>query len=204
MLNNALTHKLSQVCYITKGQVTAATGEAKRLLERAPIGETIHDFRNSFDQIVQPNEHTEWREVDADMAYTVMAQLQMPDGGTVSALFKASTMATGRHASYLAFYGEQGTLHLSGPFAPNRIEHFDNVMGTWQELTVPAQIINALPQVENHVQRDWNQLCREFVADIRGEGGTIYPTFHDGLVHNQVIDAARRGEWVAIPMPVHA
>lgn len=199
MLNNVFTHKLSQVCYITQGTVTAATGEAKRLLDRAPVGEAIHDFRDTFVKIVRRDPNTQWREVDADLAYTVITQIQMPDGGIASGLFKSSAMAQGRNAGYLAVYGERGTLHLSDRFGPGKLEHFDIAKGEWQELSVPPHIVEALPQVENHVQRDWNQLCREFVADIQGDGETTYPTFHDGWVHNQVIDAVRSGRsWTPI------
>jgi predicted dehydrogenase len=204
MLNNVLTHKLGQVSYITKCQVVAAAGEAMRLLDRAPVGETIHDFRQAFGKVVQPDVHTEWRTVDADLAYTVMLQLRMPDGGEASALFRSSALAECRNPGYTAFYGEKGTLHLSGPFAPNRIEHFDSAKGEWKELSVPAHITDTLPQVESHVQRDWNMLCREFVADVCGERVTDYPTFRAGLLHNQVFDIVRSGRgWTAIADPTH-
>jgi predicted dehydrogenase len=148
---------------------------------------------------VQPDEKTEWRAVDADMAYNVIAQLRLPDGGLVNALFQASCMAFGRNANYLAFYGEQGTLHLHGAVGPTSMEHFDIRTGKWQEMAAPAAITQALPQVEDGVQRDWSQLVRELVADIKGEGGTTYPTFRDGWIHNQVIDAARNGNgWTPI------
>jgi hypothetical protein len=41
------------------------------------------------------------------------------------------------------------------------------------------------------VQRDWNQLFREFVADIRGEGYSGYPTFRHGSTACEVIDIVR-------------
>jgi predicted dehydrogenase len=159
-LNNVLTHKLGQVLYITGGKVTAVAGEARRFLERAPVGEPIHDFRTFFGQQVQPDETTEWRAVDADLAYTVLAQLELPDGTQASGLFKCSGMAACRNPGYLAFYGERGTLHLSGPMAPDHIEHFDPATGAWQELSVPPEVIASLPQLDDAVQRDWNQLFR--------------------------------------------
>jgi predicted dehydrogenase len=201
MLNTILTHKLGQVCSITNSQVIAATGATSCLIERAPVGEYFHDFRQYFDATLQPDEQTEWRAVDADLAYTVITQLRMADGGVVNALFQASVMATGRNANYLAFYGEQGTLHLPGAVGPTSMEHYDIRTGKWQELHAPASITQALPQVEDGVQRDWNQLVRQLVADIQGEGDATYPTFRDGWIHNQVIDAARAGHgWI----PIHS
>jgi hypothetical protein len=127
--------------------------------------------------------------------------VEMPDGRLVSTLFKGSGRAVSRAANSLALYGERGTLHLSGEAIEHvRIEHYDAVANTWQELAIPAQVTAALPQVDNYVQRDWNQLCREFVADIRNEGNSGYPTFHEGWLHNEIIDIIRSGRgWSALP-----
>jgi hypothetical protein len=134
--------------------------------------------------------------VDADMAYTIVAQLKIPGGSLASALFKGSAMAVGRNLSYLAVYGERGTLHLSD----DHIEYFDSVTKKWQELSVPAQVTASLPQVYNYVQRDWNQLVREFVADVQHDEDAGYPTFHEGWLHNELIDIVRSGcSWTAMP-----
>jgi hypothetical protein len=92
-------------------------------------------------------------------------------------------------------------LHLSGDAVEHvRIEHFDSVTKTWQALSVPSQVTASLPQVNNYVQRDWNHLFRDFVADIRGEGNSGYPTFHEGWLHNEIIDIVRGGRgWSALP-----
>jgi hypothetical protein len=46
----------------------------------------------------------------------------------------------------------------------------------------------------------WNQLFREFVADVRGEGYAGYPTFHDGCAAAEIVEIAlaQRG-WTALP-----
>jgi hypothetical protein len=50
------------------------------------------------------------------------------------------------------------------------------------------------------VQRDWNALVREFVADIRGEGYSGYPTFQEGRQHNAIFDSVRSGAgWTHVP-----
>lgn len=200
LLNNLFTHKLGQVLSITGSKVTEVAGEARPVLERAPVGEPIHDFRNLGAQMVEPDQTTQWRTVTADMAYTVMLRIQMPDGHLTSALFACSSRASCRNAGYLAFYGEQGALHLSGPNAPDRIEHFDPTKGEWREVPVSTQVRASQPQVDDPVQRDWNQLFREFVAHIQGDQDASYPTFHDGWLHNEIIDIVRNGrDWTAMP-----
>jgi predicted dehydrogenase len=199
-LNNALTHKLDQALYIANGKVRAVTGEERRFLARAPVGEPIHDFRTLFAQRLEPDATTEWRAVDADMTYTVMAQIAMPDGSLASALFKCSAMATCRNPGYLAFYGERGTLHLSGPNTPDCLDHFDPATGAWQTLSVPAPVMALLPQIDDPIQRDWNQLFHDFVADIRDDQSAEYPTFYDGWLHNEVIDIVRSSQgWTPMP-----
>jgi predicted dehydrogenase len=199
-LNNILTHMLGQVRYITGGKVTAVAGEARRFLERAPVGEPVHDFRTLFGHLVRPDETTEWRAVDADQAYTVLTQIDLPGGTQASGLFKGSGMADCRNPGYLAFYGERGTLHLSGGVAPDHIEHFDPATGAWQALSIPPEVIASLPQLDDTVQRDWNQLFREFVADVQDNENVGYPTFHEGWLHNELIDIVRSGRsWTAMP-----
>lgn len=48
----------------------------------------------------------------------------------------------------------------------------------------------ALPRDEDSTQCCWNQLFREFAADVRGDGSASYPTFQDGWVAMMVIEAA--------------
>jgi hypothetical protein len=110
-------------------------------------------------------------------------------------------MAVSRIDNYAAFYGTEGTLHLTGPFWPNaRIEYFNPKLENWEEIEVPKELIEALPQVEDEGQRDWNQLFLEFVADIQGAGNSDYLTFYDGWLAAEVIDIARSGQgWQAVP-----
>jgi predicted dehydrogenase len=74
MLNNLFTHHLAQVLYVTQGTVHAVAGEARALGDQAPVGPTIHDFRQLFALAGtwDPEQATEWRTADADMSYTVM------------------------------------------------------------------------------------------------------------------------------------
>ena len=121
LLNNIFTHKLGQVLQITDAQVLAAAGEARRLIERAPVGPTLHDCREIFspNALVNPEQALagEWRAVDVDLGYTVLVHLQMPDDYKASALFQSAGMPN-PHPDYLAFYGDKGTLYLTGPTHP--------------------------------------------------------------------------------------
>jgi len=50
------------------------------------------------------------------------------------------------------------------------------------------------------VQSAWHQFISEFVANVRGEGYSGYPTFYDGWVANTIIDSVRSGQgWTAVP-----
>ena len=195
------THFLGQILFITGGKVQAATGEARRLIERAPVGAPVHDLRLATVPLdPEQAQAGEWRAVDADMGYTVMARLQMPDGNTAGALFQGSEMGTGRYSNSIAFYGSEGTLHLSGYFFSEMIEHFDRARQAWTEIAIPDKVTGSLAWTEDPVQSAWCQLFREFVADIRGEGYAGYPTFHDGWVANLVIDSVRkRSGWMPVP-----
>lgn len=192
-LNNGFTHQLGQVLFMTGGRVLAAAGEARRLIDRAPIGAAIHDIREGAVIDYEQAEAGKWGEVDADFSYTVMVQVAMPAGHTSSVLFHTSLMATSQHPNSLVFYGTGGTLQLTAVASlwPNHLQHFSPEHEAWQELPVPQELVDVMPAVEDRVQRDWNQFFAEFVADVRGEGHAGYPTFRDGWLANEVIDIVR-------------
>ncbi len=64
--------------------------------------------------------------------------------------------------------------------------------------SAPAKRVWASAEV--FVQQQWNQFCREFVTDVRGEGYAGYPTFQDGWVAAEVIDIACDGR-IGTPAP---
>ena len=71
----------------------------------------------------------------------------------------------------------------------------------WEEVPIPAHITEKLPPIANDTQRNWTQLCREFVADIRGQGTGDYLTFRDGWLFQEVIDIVRSGRgWAAVDL----
>lgn len=198
-------HFLGQVLFMTGGQIGAVSGAARLLIDQAPVGAPVHDFRVSFTPL-DPLQAAAgaWQLVDADMGYTILGRLHLPAGNTASVLWQASEMAAGRHPNSLAFYGTKGSLHLNTPFFAQTIEHFaprgHPTQQRWQEMQIPDELNRLLAWTEDPVQSAWHQLAREFVADVRGEGYNGYPTFHDGWLANTIIDIVRsdRG-WTTLP-----
>jgi predicted dehydrogenase len=199
MLNNLFTHHLAQVLYVTQGAVHAIAGEARLLSDRAPVGPTIHDFRQLFALAGtwNPEQATEWRAADADMAYTVTAEIRLGNGKLANALFRASSLGSTPQPEFLAIHGEAGSLYMRGVWAEDdRIQRLMVDQQDWEEVPIVEAITAGLPQASNPLQRCWNQFFREFVADVKGEGYAGYPTFYDGYTAAAVIDIARKGyDW---------
>jgi len=176
--------------------VIAASGYTWGHLTTAAVGPVFHDFREIFTAILTPEQAaaSEQRPCDADFNATVMLQLQMPGGHLTNVQFQLAVVATHPPNNSVAIFGDTGALYLDGPFWPDAtIQHFDPQHGERVDITIPQAVIDTLPPIEDQVQRQWNQLFREFVADICGEGAPTYPTFHDGWVAAEVIDSVRRG-----------
>ena len=117
--------------------------------------------------------------------------------GAVSATFRHSALNFAKNSDYVAVYGEKGVLHIEGAYTQGAV--YLRTGESWAEMTIPQRIHDALPPEPDHSQRNWDQLARDFVADIRGTGYNGYPTFRDGWIHQQVIDTVRSGQgWAVI------
>ena len=203
-LNNNFPHKLAIVQNILGGEVLAAMGESRNDLKRVPIGPQVHDFREFAKKAMSPEQAAQlkWAEVNSDWSYTALLRIGDPAKGiddAVSVTFRHSALRLGRYSDYIAIYGEKGTIHVDGTYMQGPV--FIKTDGpTWDELAVPLHIIDALPDETDHTQRNWNQLCREFVADIRGQPHPRYLTFRDGWIYQEVIDTVRSNRtWVNVP-----
>jgi predicted dehydrogenase len=200
MLSSVFTHKLAQVLRITGGEVVAASGVSRSFLDRVPVGPAIHDIRELFGPIPgwDASQATEWRKADSDADYTVTLDLRLPDGADSRATFRGS-MGHYPHPECLVVNGASGALHLIGEHGgEDHVRAFDRQRGEWEDLAIPEAITAALPRDEDGTQRCWNQLFREFAADVRGEGSAGYPTFQDGWVAMEVIEAAlTKHPWAA-------
>ena len=203
-LNNNFVHKLAIVLNVTGGTVLATMGEVRNDLRRVPVGRPVHDFRDFTRLALTPEEAArgEWRDADSDWAYTVLARLGAPTSDLrkgVSAVFRHSALRVGRLEDYVAFYGERGTIHIEGAYAQGRV-FLGRSKTDWEEIPVPPRISASLPAIADDTQRNWTQLAREFVADIRGEGDAGYLKFRDGWLFQEVIDIVRRGQnWTPLP-----
>jgi predicted dehydrogenase len=205
MLNTIFTHMLQRILFMTGGTVVAAAGATRRLRETVPVGKVAHDQREWSALTPEQAAAAEQRPCDADDNFTVMLQLRMPDGHLANALAELTCEATHPNGTSIALFGTAGVLYLREAPWPNvTIQHFDPRQGAWADIAVPQAVIDTLPKVEDPVQREWNQLYRDFCADVRGadvrgEGATTYPTFRDGWVAVEVMDIVRRGSWTALP-----
>lgn len=202
-LNNNFTHKLAIVLNVLIARVLDVCGEARNDLPRAPLVAGVHDFREREQFAPEPDklDHLSWGEGNAEWSYTVMAHLQplTPVTQPVSALFKHSGLQPHYHADYVAYYGSVGAIHINGSYAQGPL-YLQTRGGPWNEIRVPEHIRAALPQIDDDTQRNWTQLAREFVADIRGEAAPPYQTFHDGWIFQEIIDAVRKGNtWFTVP-----
>ncbi|MEZ4864337.1 MAG: Gfo/Idh/MocA family oxidoreductase [Caldilineaceae bacterium] len=198
-LFNNFTHKLAIVQNMVGGEILAAMGETRNDLKRVPIANQVHDFRNYFKQVLTPEEAAQsaWAEVDSDWSYTVLVRLGDRNGAldqAVSATFRHSALNFAKNGDYVAIYGAKGVLHIEGAYVQGAMflcTGGNSSSDGWEELTIPSRIHAALPSEPDHSQRNWDQLARDFVADIRGEGDHGYPTFRDGWIQQQVIDSVR-------------
>ena len=194
-LNNNFTHKLAIVQQVVGGEILAAMGETRNDLKRVPVGEKVHDFREYTKQAatLAQSEQSEWAEVDSDWSYTVLVRLgerRAPVADSVSATFRHSALPFGKNKDYIAFYGEKGVIHIEGAYAQGDL--FLRTEGeTWEVQPIPDHIRDSLPPETDHSQRNWDQLAREFVADIQGQGYNGYQTFRDGWIYQEVIDTVR-------------
>jgi predicted dehydrogenase len=114
-------------------------------------------------------------------------------------LFKHSGLQPHFADDYIAFYGDEAAIFIKGHYAQGAL-YLRLRNGEWQEIPLPTHITDTLPNIEDDTQRNWPQLAREFVADIRGQEKTEYQTFKDGWIYQAVIEAIRAGQgWVDVP-----
>ena len=202
-LSNNFTHKLSIVLHALDASLISINGEARNDMHTAPVVEGIHDFRERGDYIPAADEldGLEWRDVDSEWAYSVMAhvlparEVRQP----VTSVFRHGGMQPRFEGDYVAFYGDEASIHISGAYAQGPL-HVKTRGSDWELLSLPSEITDALPQIADDTQRNWTVLMSELVTDIRGEGYGGYQTFKDGWIFQEAVDAVRRGDgWFVVP-----
>jgi predicted dehydrogenase len=200
MLANSFPHALGRLLRITGGKVVACTGAATVVKQRLAVAPMLHDFRQLFGTIEgwDPAQATEWREAEADLAYTVVLDLRMPQGHIARAVLSESLLVPGAEPSEVKIFGDDGALALGNGHHDVEVRRFNAERQAWDVVPPMEGLMEGLPQVEDAVQRAWNQFFREFVADVRGDGSAGYLTFHDGYVAMEAIEAALgRRSWMA-------
>lgn len=203
-LNNNFPHTLAIVQKVLGGEVLACMGESRNDLPRVPLGGKPDDYREFAHKPMPPElaAKLKWGLVNSDWSYTALARIGDPARGlneAASVTFRHSALRDGWNSDYIAFYGELGTLHIEGGYMQGPV-YLKTSGPSWEELAIPLHILDYLPQVDDPTQRNWNQLARDFVADIRGETAPKYLTFRDGWIYQELIDTIRSNScWVATP-----
>ena len=196
-LNNNFTHKLSIVESVLGGRVSAVSGEVRNDMPQAPVVSGVHDFRyrRQFAPSSADEPGLKWAAANAEWSYTVLAHIhpKQPVQQPVSAVFRHSALQPRFQDDYIAFYGREGAIYIKGHYAQGPL-YLSQKRGSWDQVALPARILHTLPDVEDDTQRNWNQLAREFVADIRGQGDSGYQTFQDGWVYQEIIEFIREGD----------
>ena len=213
-LNNGLTHQLGMLERMTGMKLISAVGEARATKRMAPVLPDIHDYRQWIRKEITAEEasNLEWRECDAEGAFSALLQF----GGT-SSFGRESATSEGKGDKCVLvtmranpgvpsntpsggwyFYGDKGTLvgrggHILSPIS----KHIGSEV---EELPIPQELSDKLPQVGDDIQNKWVALARDFVADIENRPHEPYLTLHDGWRYQVAIDAIRHSKgWTKIP-----
>jgi len=208
-LNNGLTHQLGMLERMTGMKMISAVGEARAAKRMAPVLPDIHDYRQWIRKEITTEEASdlEWRESDAEWAFSALLQLAHPSSSAETSLAEKLVLVTMRANPGVPsntpsggwyFYGDKGTLvgrggHILSPISKH-------IGSQSEELPIPQELSDRLPQVGDDIQNKWVALARDFVADIENRPHESYLTLHDGWRYQIAIDAIRHSDgWAQIP-----
>ncbi len=202
MLNQLLPHALGILETITGGKVVRAMGEARVLIDRAPVIPGIHDFRSWWSMMAnqmrsEDLEGLEWRSCDADGAFSALLQFKTTQTDVQVTVMMSIGQPVSSKANGMHLYGDAGTLIAEG-VATFSVSRMRPGAADAEALAVPQRLWDELPDVGDATQNKWCVLARDFVADIQGRGHRPYPTFADGWRYQQAIDAIRAGAWLDV------
>ena len=147
-------------------------------------------------------EKLEWRECDAENRFTAMFTLSSPSSEAAD-LVRVSMRPTpgvpnNAPSGGWHFYGDKGVLLGKGGHILSPITR--HVGDEVEELPVPQELSDKLPQLGDDIQNKWVALARDFVADIQGRPHEPYLTFHDGWRYQIAIEAIRQSDgWAQLP-----
>lgn len=200
-LNNNFTHKLSIVTSVIGEEILAINGEVRDDMGKAPIVEGVHNFKTRRDFIPKDinDPSLKWGESNVEWSYTVLAKLKSEFAkAPVSVLFKHGGLHPRFNEDYIAFYGDKGAIYIKGHYGAGPLFLYGEDK-TWQEIKLPTQIKDLIPDVEGDTERNWAYLIREFVKDVMGEEVAPYQTFKEGAQYQQLIDIIRKNDrWLDV------
>ena len=200
-LNNNFTHKLSIVTSIIGEKILSIMGEVRDDLGRAPIVEGIHNFKTRRDFIPENIDEPsiKWGESNVEWSYTVLAQLESPIAQKpVSVMFKHGGLHPRFNEDHIVIYGSKGAIYIKGHYASGPLYMYDQ-NNEWIEVALPEDIAKNIPNVEGDTERNWRNLIKELISDIKGEEVAPYQTFKEGAQYQQLIDLIRKNDnWVDV------
>ncbi len=195
-LNNNFTHKLSIVTSVIGETILSVMGEVRNDMGQAPIVKGVHNFKTRREHIPDDlnDPSLKWGTSNVEWSYNVTAKLQSPYAkNPVTALFKHGGLHPRFHEDYIAFYGSKGTIYIKGHYGSGPL-YLYGASKAWEEIKLPADIADNMPDVEGDTERNWRYLIREFVKDIKGETALPYQTFKEGAQYQQLIDIIREND----------
>ena len=194
-LNNNFTHKLSIVTSVIGEKILTISGEVRDDMGKAPIVKGVHNFKTRRQHIPKDlnDPSLEWGESNVEWTYTVLAQLESQFASQpVSVLFKHGGLNPRFNEDHIVFYGTKGAIYIKGHYGMGPLYSFNQATKTWEELSLPQDIVDNQPKVEGDTERNWQYLAREFVKDIKGETFETYQTFKEGSLYQEIIDLIRK------------
>lgn len=199
-LNNNFTHSLAIAQTLISGDIVQIAGDIRDDLGRAPKVDGVHDFtkRRNFipDDLDDPS--LDWGDSNVEWSYTVMARMRTDLAAQpVSVLFKHGGLVPRFHDDHIVVYGTKGAIHLQGNYGAGKLSLHDGTR--WAERPTPSELAAAVPPGLAETEQCWHVLTDLFVRDIRGEDVPAYPTFVQGALYQNIIDAVRRSDkWVDV------
>ena len=205
VLHQGLPHYLALFEAIAGGPAVRVAGDARVLVRRAPVvpqqyGADGRKLKGSPLAAMSEAERAqlEWRECDADNAFSVLLALAGAEGEVHATLLASRGFQVPGEPNRLRLYGDKGTLVADGTLFSFEVSRTADGKSS-EPLPVPQRLKDELPAVGDGVQNKWCRLALDFVAHVRGEAFRPYLTFYDGWRYQLAIDAVRAGAWTALP-----
>jgi hypothetical protein len=116
----------------------------------------------------------------------------------VSVMFKHGGLHPRFNEDHIVIYGSKSAIYIKGHYASGPLYMYDE-NNQWVEVPLPEDIAKNIPNVEGDTERNWRNLIKELISDIKGEEVAPYQTFKEGAQYQQLIDLIRKNDnWVDV------